>query len=183
MLSPILGCSNWDDVRRERLEARKLLCEGLMLKRKDSVYESGRRKGNWWKWKVDALSVDGVLLYAQRGHGRRANLYSDYTFAVWDGEELVPFAKAYSGLTDKELLKVDAWIKRNTIEKFGPVRSVKAELVFEIAFEGIQPSPRHKSGIALRFPRIARWRQDKGPAEANTKSDLLQLIESLKIKE
>jgi DNA ligase-1 len=151
-----------------------------MLKRKSSEYEVGRRKGNWWKWKVDALTVDGVLIYAQKGHGRRANLYTDYTFAIWDGEELVPFTKAYSGLTDKEILQVDNWIKRNTLEKFGPVRSVKAELVFEIAFEGIQPSPRHKSGIALRFPRIARWRTDKSPAEANKKSDLLQLIESLR---
>jgi DNA ligase-1 len=181
IISPVLECSNWEEIKKERLKSREFLCEGLMLKRKDSVYEVGRRKGNWWKWKVDALTVDGVLIYAQKGHGRRANLYTDYTFAIWDGEELVPFAKAYSGLTDKEILQVDNWIKKNTIDKFGPVRSVKAEQVFEIAFEGIQPSPRHKSGIALRFPRIARWRTDKSPKEANTKNDLLQLIESLKV--
>ena len=180
MLSPVLNCKSWEEVRTERARSREYLCEGMMLKHKQSIYESGRRRGNWWKWKVDALTVDGVLIYAQRGSGRRANLYTDYTFAIWDGEELVPFTKAYSGLTDKEILQVDSWIKKNTIEKFGPVRSVIAEQVFEIAFEGIQPSPRHKSGIALRFPRIARWRKDKNVKEANTKQDLLQLIESLK---
>jgi len=181
LISPVLNCSSWEGVKKERNRSRDFLCEGLMLKKKQSVYESGRRRGNWWKWKVDALTVDGVLIYAQRGSGRRANLYTDYTFAIWDGEELVPFTKAYSGLTDKEILEVDNWIKKNTIDKFGPVRSVTATLVFEIAFEGIQPSPRHKSGIALRFPRIARWRKDKNAKEANTKSDLLQLIESLKL--
>jgi DNA ligase 1 len=182
LISPILNCETWDEIKIERLKSREFLCEGLMLKKKDSVYEIGRRRGNWWKWKVDALTVDGVLLYAQRGHGRRANLYTDYTFAIWDGDNLVPFTKAYSGLTDKELVQVDAWIKKNTKDKFGPVRSVNAELVFEIAFEGIQASPRHKSGIALRFPRISRWRTDKSAKEANTKQDLLQLIESLKVK-
>jgi DNA ligase-1 len=179
-LSPIVQCVNWEEVAQERLKSREYNCEGLMLKRKTSEYKTGRRRGDWWKWKVDPLSVDGVLLYAQRGHGRRANLYTDFTFAVWDGDELVPFAKAYSGLTDKELLEVDTWIKKHTIEKFGPVRSVTPELVFELGFEGINPSPRHKSGVALRFPRILRWRQDKGVQEANTKADLLELLHAYK---
>lgn len=175
-LSPIVKCSTWEQVADERAKSREYVCEGLMLKRKSSEYKTGRRRGDWWKWKVDPLSIDGVLLYAQRGHGRRANLYTDFTFAVWDGDELVPFAKAYSGLTDKELLEVDNWIKKNTIDKFGPVRSVTPTLVFELGFEGISPSPRHKSGIALRFPRILRWRQDKGVKEANTKADLMELL-------
>ncbi len=177
-LSPTIQCDNWNEVAKERMRSREYNCEGLMLKRKNSEYKTGRRRGDWWKWKVDPLSVDGVLLYAQRGHGRRANLYTDFTFAVWDGDELVPFAKAYSGLTDKELIEVDAWIKKHTIEKFGPVRSVTPELVFELGFEGINPSPRHKSGVALRFPRILRWRQDKSMKEANTKADLLELIQA-----
>lgn len=177
LLSPVLDCQSWEEATQAREAARDNNCEGLMLKHKNSPYETGRRKGQWWKWKVDPLTVDGVLLYAQRGHGRRANLYTDYTFAIWDGDELVPFTKAYSGLTDKELLQVDNWIKRNTIDKFGPVRSVKAELVFEIAFEGINRSPRHKSGVALRFPRILRWRTDKKKEDANTKDDLMKLIE------
>lgn len=176
VLSPALVCDSWDEVRGIRSGSRVHYCEGVMLKRKSSIYEAGRRRGNWWKWKVDPLTVDGVLIYAQQGHGRRANLYTDYTFAVWDGDALVPFAKAYSGLTDKEILELDNWIKRNTVDKFGPVRSVKTELVFELAFEGIQLSSRHKSGVALRFPRILRWRRDKAAAEANTKADLLQLI-------
>ena len=175
-ISPIINCNNWEEVAAERLRARETFSEGLMLKRKTSEYKTGRRRGDWWKWKVDPLSIDGVMLYAQRGHGRRANLYTDFTFAVWDGDELVPFAKAYSGLTDKELLEVDNWIKKHTLDKFGPVRSVTPELVFEIGFEGINPSPRHKSGVALRFPRILRWRQDKGPKDANTKDDLMALL-------
>jgi len=178
ILSPALQCNDWNDVKNVRAAARNDNYEGVMLKRLDSIYETGRRRGNWWKWKVDPLTVDGVLIYAQQGHGRRANLFTDYTFAVWDGDTLVPFAKAYSGLTDKEILEVDNWIKKNTIDKFGPVRSVKTELVFELAFEGINHSSRHKSGVALRFPRILRWRKDKIAAEANTKKDLLQLINS-----
>jgi len=178
-LSKVFPCKQAEEMVQLRMVSRDHLCEGLMLKHKDSLYESGRRKGKWWKWKIDPLTIDGVLLYAQKGHGRRADLYTDYTFAVWNGEELVPFTKAYSGLTDKELVEVDQWIKKNTLEKFGPVRSVTPRLVFEIAFEGINPSPRHKSGVALRFPRIARWRKDKTIQDANTKQDLLDLIQQL----
>lgn len=178
-LSENLDFSDWKEVGEFRKNARDYHCEGLMLKRKSSPYETGRRRGNWWKWKTDPMTVDGVLLYAQSGHGRRANLFTDYTFAVWDGDTLVPFAKAYSGLTDKEIAQLDHWIKRNTLEKFGPVRSVRPEHVFEIAFEGINVSSRHKSGVALRFPRILRWRKDKAPQAANTKEDLLQLIEAV----
>ncbi len=152
-----------------------------MLKRKDAPYKVGRKKGDWWKWKIDPLTIDGVLTYAMRGHGRRSNLFTDYTFGLWQendkGEkELVTFAKAYSGLTDKEFNKVDAFIKRNTLERFGPVRSVVPQLVFEIGFEGIALSSRHKSGVALRFPRILRWRHDKPIEEANTLEDLKALI-------
>lgn len=178
-LSPVFACTTTEEMIALRLASRERMCEGLMLKHKDSLYETGRRRGKWWKWKIDPLSVDGVLIYAQRGHGRRADLYTDYTFAVWSGDELVPFTKAYSGLTDKELVEVDSWVKKNTKEKFGPVRSVTPELVFEIAFEGINPSPRHKSGIALRFPRILRWRKDKTIKDANHKEDLLDLIQQL----
>jgi len=139
-----------------------------MLKRRSSPYRVGRVRGDWWKWKVAPYTIDAVLIYAQRGSGKRASLYTDYTFAVWDGDRLVPFAKAYSGLTDEEIRQVDAFVRRNTLEKFGPVRTVTPELVFELAFEGIQRSNRHKSGIAVRFPRILRWRRDKRPTDANT---------------
>jgi DNA ligase-1 len=139
-----------------------------MLKRKASPYRVGRVRGDWWKWKIGPQTLDAVLVYAQRGSGKRASLYTDYTFALRDGEELVPFAKAYSGLSDAEIREVDQFIRKNTTEKFGPVRSVKPQLVFELAFEGIQHSPRHKSGIAVRFPRILRQRKDKSPAEADT---------------
>lgn len=167
---------NWDELIEIRLRSRENAAEGLMLKRKSSPYETGRRKGNWWKWKIDPLTVDAVLIYAQRGHGRRANLYTDYTFAVWDNGILLPFTKAYSGLTDKELVQVDAFIKKNTREKFGPVRNVTPTLVFEIAFEGINASKRHKSGIALRFPRILRWRTDKKAEEADNLDYLRELL-------
>lgn len=169
--------NSWNELEVLRKESRNHKAEGFMLKKKDSTYEVGRKRGSWWKWKIAPLTIDGVMIYAQKGHGRRADLYSDYTFGVWYNNELVPFAKAYSGLTDAEMRKVDAFVKRNTKEKFGPVRTVKPELVFEIAFEGIQESKRHKSGIALRFPRISRWRQDKPMQEANKLSDLQELLE------
>jgi DNA ligase-1 len=171
-----LSFDSWEELKELRANSRDELSEGLMLKRNDSVYETGRKRGSWWKWKVDPLTVDAVLIYAQRGHGRRANLYTDYTFAVWNGDQLVPFAKAYSGLTDAEIKEVDAFVKRNTVDKFGPVRSVKPELVFELAFEGINPSPRHRSGIALRFPRINRWRKDKTMRDADTLETLQALL-------
>ena len=157
-----------------------------MLKGREAAYGVGRSKdvGVWWKWKIDPLSIDAVLVYAQRGHGRRASLYSDYTFAVWDGppeqaeRKLVPFAKAYSGLTDAEMARVDAVIRRTTIESFGPVKSVKPTLVFELGFEGIARSARHKSGIAVRFPRMLRWREDKPVQEADTLQTLAALLPS-----
>jgi len=148
-----------------------------MLKRCNSPYRVGRQRGDWWKWKIEPYTVDAVLINAQRGSGKRASLYTDYTFGVWNDQgELIPFAKAYSGLTDAEIRQVDAFIRRNTVEKFGPVRSVKPELVFELAFEGIQLSSRHKSGIAVRFPRILRWRTDKLPADADTLTTIRALL-------
>lgn len=177
LLSPTVPFTNWEELTAQRATSRQQMSEGIMLKRKDSIYQVGRKRGDWWKWKVDPLTIDAVMIYAMRGHGRRANLYTDYTFAVWKGDELVPFTKAYSGLKDEEFRKVDAFVKRNTIERFGPVRSVKAELVFEIAFEGIAKSTRHKSGISLRFPRMKRWRQDKPASEANTLEDLKRMLE------
>jgi len=176
-LSPLISFNSWDELAAKRDESRAMIAEGIMLKRKNATYQVGRRRGDWWKWKIDPLSVDAVMIYAQKGHGRRADLYTDYTFAVWDGDKLVPFAKAYSGLTDQEISKVDNFVKRNTIEKFGPVRTVKPELVFEIGFEGINRSTRHKSGVALRFPRILRWRLDKPKEEADTLDTLKALLE------
>ena len=149
-----------------------------MIKRKSGIYQVGRKKGDWWKWKVNPLSIDAVLVYAQKGSGRRAELFTDYTFAVWDQDKkLVVFAKAYSGLTDAEIAQVDHFIKRNTLEKFGPVRTVTPKLVFEIGFEGINASSRHKSGIAVRFPRILRWRKDKTAEEADTLDNLKKILE------
>lgn len=176
--SPRVEFSTWEELTEQRKLSRSLQSEGLMLKQKSSTYEVGRKKGHWWKWKVDPYSIDAVLIYAQAGHGRRANLYTDYTFALWQGDLLVPFAKAYSGLTDKEIEQVDAIVKKTTKEKFGPVRSVTPTLVFELGFEGINISTRHKSGVAVRFPRILRWRQDKKVEDANTLDDLKALINS-----
>ncbi len=167
-LSPVIDAPDWDTLAALREQSRARRAEGLMLKQAQSVYGVGRTRGAWWKWKIDPYTVDAVMVYAQAGHGRRASLHTDYTFAVWDGAELVPFAKAYSGLDDAEIRAVDAWVRAHTIERFGPVRRVVPELVFELAFEGLQASPRHKSGIAVRFPRIARWRRDKPAAEADT---------------
>lgn len=182
--SPRLQAPDWAGLARQREAARSMGVEGMMIKALDSHYGVGRTKasGVWWKWKIDPLSIDAVLIYAQRGHGRRASLYSDYTFAVWDGEpgaperRLVPFAKAYSGLTDAEMARVDAIIRKTTIESFGPVRSVKPTLVFELGFEGIARSSRHKSGIAVRFPRMLRWREDKPVDEADTLDNLRALL-------
>ncbi len=168
ILSSAVPAGDWSAAAAARLNARELGAEGLMLKRLSSPYGVGRRRGDWWKWKVDPLTVDAVLIYAQPGSGKRAGLFTDYTFGVWEGNHLVPFAKAYTGLTDEEIRKVDAFVRRNTLEKFGPVRTVKPELVFELAFEGIQRSSRHKSGIAVRFPRMVRWRMDKKAEEADT---------------
>ncbi len=176
-LSQLVQFNSWEELACIRERSRESNSEGIMLKHKEGTYQVGRKKGDWWKWKVDPLTIDAVMIYAMRGHGRRANLYTDYTFAVWKGDELVPFTKAYSGLTDAEFNKVDAFVKRNTVERFGPVRSVKPELVFEIAFEGIQRSTRHKSGVALRFPRMKRWRQDKPAHEANSYADLQAMLE------
>ena len=181
--SPLLTGASWNDLAEQREDSRRLGVEGMMLKARDGLYGVGRTKdmGVWWKWKVDPFSVDAVLIYAQRGHGRRASLYSDYTFAVWDGppgteRTLVPFAKAYSGLTDEEMRKVDAIVRKTTVEKFGPVSSVTPSMVFELGFEGIALSKRHKSGIAVRFPRMLRWRQDKTVEEADNLGTLQDLL-------
>ena len=182
--SPILHGASWPDLARQREASRSMGVEGLMLKQRQAAYGAGRTKntGIWWKWKIDPLSIDAVLIYAQRGHGRRASLYSDYTFAVWDGpaeqadRKLVPFAKAYSGLTDAEMARVDAVIRKTTVESFGPVRSVRPTLVFELGFEGIARSARHKSGIAVRFPRMLRWREEKPVAEADSLQTLAALL-------
>ncbi|MEM7709892.1 MAG: ATP-dependent DNA ligase, partial [Pseudomonadota bacterium] len=175
-LSPLARFETWDDLAATRETAREAQAEGMMIKRADSPYHVGRKKGDWWKWKLDPLTIDAVMVYAQAGHGRRANLYTDFTFAVWNGNDLVPFTKAYSGLTDAEFRKITAWVRKNTLARFGPVRQVPAEQVFEIGFEGIQESSRHKSGVALRFPRMLRWRQDKPVQEANSHGDLLQML-------
>ncbi len=177
VLSPDVETSSWEALRAAREDARARGAEGVMLKRLSSPYGVGRRRGDWWKWKVVPFTVDAVLIYAEPGHGRRAGLFTDYTFGVWDGNRLVPFAKAYSGLTDAEIRRVDAFVRRHTLERFGPVRTVKPELVFELAFEGIQRSPRHKSGIAVRFPRMARWRTDKRPEDADTLDTVRAMLE------
>lgn len=178
ILSPLVNKSDWSDLREAHARSRETGSEGLMLKLLESPYGVGRRRGPWWKWKVEPFTIDAVMVYAQAGHGRRASLHTDYTFAVWKDAELVPFAKAYSGLTDQEIRSLDNWIRRNTLEKFGPVRAVRPEQVFELGFEGIQASPRHKSGLAVRFPRILRWRTDKKAEEADKLETLHAIMES-----
>ena len=186
-LSPLVFADTWEGIAAIRAEARALLREGLVLKARGGAYGVGRRKGDdrtdaWWKWKLDPMSVDAVVIYAERGHGRRAGVFSDYTFAVWsagevDGaRELIPFAKAYSGLSDAEMREMDAIVRRTTVETFGPVRSVKPSQVFELGFEGIALSKRHRSGVAVRFPRMLRWRRDKPVAEADTLETLRALL-------
>ena len=175
-LSPQHKFDTWETLAQLRSTAREANAEGLMLKRADSPYLAGRKKGDWWKWKLDPLTIDAVMIYAQSGSGRRANLFTDFTFAVWNGNDLIPFTKAYSGLTDAEFREITAWVKKNTQQRFGPVRQVTPHHVFEIAFEGIQTSKRHKSGVALRFPRMKRWRQDKPLQEANTLDDLNEML-------
>jgi DNA ligase-1 len=179
-LSPVIELSSWDELVELRRTARERGAEGVMLKRRASAYGVGRPKGDWWKWKVEPFAIDAVLIYAQPGHGRRASLLTDYTFGVWHEGELVPVAKAYSGLTDAEIRQVDAFIRRNTLERHGPVRMVRPELVFELHFEGIQISDRHRSGLAVRFPRMNRWRTDKKPEEADTLEALWALTESVR---
>ena len=174
-LSPRVQPASWEHAAGLRSQSRERGVEGLMLKRAGAAYQSGRRRGDWWKWKVDPLTIDAVLLYAQAGHGRRSTLFTDCTFGLWHEGALVPVAKAYSGLDDAEILKLDRWIRAHTIERFGPVRAVEPVQVFELGFEAVNRSRRHKSGIAVRFPRILRWRHDKPAAEA----DVLAALQAL----
>jgi DNA ligase-1 len=175
----LVEAAGWNDLAEKREQSRNLGVEGFMLKKKDSPYRTGRHRGDWWKWKIEPMTIDAVLLYAQKGSGKRSGLFTDYTFAVWNehGDELVPFAKAYSGLTDAEIRRVDNFVRRNTKETFGPVRSVTPQLVFELAFEAIQKSTRHKSGVAVRFPRILRWREDKKIEDADSLKTIHELLE------
>jgi DNA ligase-1 len=177
-ITDAVKAESWEQLTEKRENSRSLKVEGLMLKKLDSPYRVGRHRGDWWKWKIDPFTIDAVLLYAQKGSGKRSNLFTDYTFAVWREGELVPFAKAYSGLTDKEIRQVDKFVRENTKETFGPVRSVTPKLVFELAFEAIQKSSRHKSGVAVRFPRILRWRDDKKIEEADSLDAIHALLES-----
>ncbi|REC60536.1 ATP-dependent DNA ligase [Chryseobacterium pennae] len=176
-LSQRIDFEEWEELNEIRENSRAINSEGLMLKQKSSPYHAGRKKGDWWKWKINPFTIDAVLIYAQKGSGRRSAYYTDYTFAVKNEDKLVTIAKAYSGLTDKEIMEVSKFVTKNAVEKFGPVRTVKAELVFEIAFEGIGFSNRHKSGVALRFPRIVRWRKDKTVDEIDTLEEIKKLIQ------
>ena len=178
-VSPIVESATWIELAAERRESRARGVEGLMLKRAASSYGVGRRRGEWWKWKIDPYTIDAVLIYAHPGSGKRASLLTDYTFGVWEGDELVPVAKAYSGLSNEEIAEMDRWIRRHTVERFGPVRHVAPVHVFELGFEGIARSPRHRSGIAVRFPRMLRWRRDKRPEDADTLENVRRLLESV----
>jgi len=175
-LTNLLKVNNWDDVETKKNESRNFNTEGLVIKNKNSRYLHGRKKGNWWKYKVDPMQLDAVLIYAKGGSGKRADLYTDYSFALWKDKELTKFASAYSGLNNVEIKELDKWIRKNTVEKFGPVRSVKPLLVFEISFENIQYSTRHKSGIAVRFPRITKWRRDKSIFDADSIENAYKLM-------
>jgi DNA ligase-1 len=178
-ITEAVEATTWQHLAEKREMSRSLGVEGFMLKHRASPYRVGRHRGDWWKWKIDPLTVDCVLIYAQKGSGKRSNLFTDYTFAVWKDDELVPFAKAYSGLTDAEIRRVDRFVRENTIDKFGPVRAVTPELVFELGFEAIQKSTRHKSGVAVRFPRILRWREDKLPKDADSLQTIHQMLDSI----
>ena len=175
-ISKLLKSKNWDEVENIIKSSRKYNTEGLVIKLKNSKYLSGRKKGNWWKYKLDPLQLDAILIYAKIGSGKRADLYTDYSFALWKEKKLVKFASAYSGLTNIEIKELDKWIRKNTLERYGPVRSVLPQMVFEISFDKIQLSNRHKSGIAVRFPRISRWRKDKNVLEADTLENAFNLI-------
>jgi DNA ligase-1 len=175
-VSAVIAAENWRDLAARRELSREMGVEGLMLKRRDSPYGVGRKRGDWWKWKIDPYSVDAVLIYAQPGSGKRASLLTDYTFGLWHDGALVPVAKAYSGLTNDEIAELDRWIRRHTVERFGPVRHVEPLQVFELGFEAIARSARHKSGVAVRFPRMLRWRRDKPAAEADRLATLLRML-------
>jgi DNA ligase-1 len=181
-VSPTLEAADWTALGDQRADSRSRGVEGLMMKRRTSPYGVGRKRGDWWKWKIDPYTIDAVLIYAQPGSGRRASLLTDYTFGVWDGEELVPIAKAYSGLSNDEIDEMDKWIRRHTRERFGPVRHVEPTHVFELGFEGIARSARHRAGIAVRFPRMLRWRRDKKPADADTLETVRRLLESVEAR-
>ena len=176
LVSPVITAGGWEELAACEKRVETATSKGSCSSGAASPYRVGRQRGDWWKWKVNPFTIDAVLIYAQRGSGKRASLYTDYTFGVWDEGRLVPVAKAYSGLTDEEIRQVDAFVRRHTVEKFGPVRTVKPDLVFELAFEGIRESSRHKSGVAVRFPRISRWRTDKKAEEADTLTALRRLL-------
>jgi DNA ligase-1 len=175
-ISPTVDAQSWDALASLRANSRALGVEGLMIKRRTSTYGVGRKRGDWWKWKIDPYSIDAVLIYAQPGSGKRASQLTDYTFGVWHEGELVPIAKAYSGLSNDEIAEMDRWIRRHTRERFGPVRHVEPVQVFELGFEGIAESSRHRSGIAVRFPRMLRWRKDKKPDEADTLENIRKIL-------